>query len=232
MSCDVPTSLLCKNIFWPLEILGSTPTFPIWSSRHFCTTTHLNILQKIIPSVLRCQWMYTIHLQAKTQWCSLKNLSGSASFTFWSNLMICTATLSFFTLVTLSFFLLVALPTKLLSPGDWAHWRFWNACSKPFFFLPKTGVLQNLHYLPSVFAKQILPPSPASKETLIWRFWPLQELPKCIWHSVKHLVCTVCFGMSSLFALWYCSTNPATLSTELLATPTLVLFFASLALAL
>ena len=145
MSCDGSTSLLCKNTFWPLEILSSTPTFPIWSSRHFCTATHLNILLKILPSVWRCQWMYTIHLQAKTQWCSLKNLSGSTSFAFWSKLVICTATLFFFALVTLSFLLLVALPTKLLSPGDWAHWRFWSACSKPFCFLSKTGVLQNLH---------------------------------------------------------------------------------------
>ena len=54
-----------------------------------------------------------------------------------------------------------------------------------------------MHYLPSVFAKQILPPSPASKETLIWRFWPLQELPKCIGHSVEHLVCTATFGKLS-----------------------------------
>ena len=54
-----------------------------------------------------------------------------------------------------------------------------------------------MHYHLSVFAKLILPPSPASKETLIWRFWPLQELPKCIWHSVEHLVCTVLFGKLS-----------------------------------
>ena len=67
MSCEVSTSLLCKNTFWPLEILSSTPTFPIWSSGHFCTTTHLNISLKILPSVWRCQWMHTIHLQAKTQ---------------------------------------------------------------------------------------------------------------------------------------------------------------------
>jgi len=67
MSCDVSTSLLCKNTFWPLEILSSTPTFPIWSSRHFCTTTHLNISLKILPSVWRCQWMHTIQLYAKTQ---------------------------------------------------------------------------------------------------------------------------------------------------------------------
>ena len=68
--------------------------------------------------------MHTIHIQAKTQGCSLENLSGSASFAFWSNLMICTATIFFLALMTLSFFLLVALPTKLLSPGDWAHWGF------------------------------------------------------------------------------------------------------------
>ena len=131
-------------------------------------------------SVWRWQWMHTIHLQAKTQWCSLENLSGSTSFAFWSNLVICTATIFFLALMTLSFLLLEALPTKLLSPGDWAHWGFWSACSKPLFFLPKTGVLQNLHYQLSVFAKLILPPSHAYKETLIWRFWPLQELPKCI----------------------------------------------------
>ena len=121
MSCDVSTSLLCKNTFWPLEILSSTPTFPIWSSRHFCTTTHLNISLKILPSVWRCQWMHTIHLQAKTQWCSLKKLSGSTSFAFWSNLVICTTTIFFLALVTLSFFLLVALPSKPLSPGEWTH---------------------------------------------------------------------------------------------------------------
>ena len=104
MSCDGSTSLLCKNTFWPLEILSSTPTFTIWSSKHFCTTTHLNILLKILPSVWRCQWMHTILLQAKTQGCSLENLSGSASFAFWSKLVICTTTLFFFALVTLSFF--------------------------------------------------------------------------------------------------------------------------------
>ena len=170
MSCDGPTSLLYKNTFWPLEILSSSPTFRIRFSRHFCTTTHLNISLKILPSVWRWQWMHTIHLLAKTQWCSLENLSESPSFAFWSNWVVCTATLFYFALVTLSFFLLVALPTKLLSPGDWAHWGFWSACSKPLFFLPKTGVLQNLHYQLSVFAKLTLPPSPASKETLIWRF--------------------------------------------------------------
>ena len=145
MSCDVSTSLLCKNIFWPLEIFSSTSTFQIWSSRYFCTTTHLNISLKILPSVWRCQLMHIIQLYAKTHWCSLKNLSESTSFSFWSSLVICTATLNYLALVTLSFFLLVALPSKPLSPGEWTHWRFLSACNKPFFFLSKTGVLQNLH---------------------------------------------------------------------------------------
>ena len=114
MSCDVSTSLLCKNTFWPLEILSSTPTFPIWSSRHFCTTTHLDISLKILPSVWRCQWMHTIHLQAKTQWCSLKNLSESSSFPFWSSLVICTATQFYFALVSLSFFPTCSPPYQTL----------------------------------------------------------------------------------------------------------------------
>ena len=67
MSCDVSTSLLCKNIFWPLEILSSTPTFPIWSSRHFCTATYLNISLKILPSVWGCQEMHIMQLHAKAQ---------------------------------------------------------------------------------------------------------------------------------------------------------------------
>ena len=96
MSCEVPTSLFCKNIFWLLEILSSTSIFQIWSSRYFCTTTYLNIFLKILPSVWGCQEMHIIQLHAKTQWCSLKNLSESTSFSFWSSLVICTATLFLF----------------------------------------------------------------------------------------------------------------------------------------
>ena len=107
--------------------------------------TYLNISLKILPSVWRCQWMPTIQLYAKIQWCSLKNLSVSTSFSFWSSLVICTATLFYFALVHLSFFLLIVLPTKPLSPGDWTHWRILSACNGTFFFLSKTEVLQNLH---------------------------------------------------------------------------------------
>ena len=63
--------------------------------------------------------MHIIKLYAKNQCCSLKNLSESTSFSFWSSLVICTATLVYFALVPLSFFLLVALPAKPLSPGEW-----------------------------------------------------------------------------------------------------------------
>ena len=114
MSCDVPTSLLCKNIFWLLEILSSTSTFQIWSSRYFCTTTYLNILLKILPSVWRCQYMHIIQLYAKTHWCSLKYLSESTSSSFCSSLVICTATLFYFALVPMSF--ACSPPYKTLKP--------------------------------------------------------------------------------------------------------------------
>ena len=52
-----------------------------------------------------------------------------------------------------------------------------------------------------------MPPSSASKETLICRLWPLQELSKCIWHSVKHLVCTATFGKLSGL---HCGLEPLT----------------------
>ena len=89
--------------------------------------------------------MLMIQLHAKTQCCSLKHLSESTSFSFWSSLMICTATLFHFALVPMSFFLLEALPIKPLSPGDWTHWRILSACNETIFLLSKTGVLQNLH---------------------------------------------------------------------------------------
>ena len=142
MSCDACTSLLCKNTFWPLEILSSTPTFPIWSSRHFCTTTHLNISSKILPSVWRCQWIHTIHLHAKKpvmffekfEWITLFCILVQFGDLYCNLILFCSSNLE-----------LVALPSKPLSPGEWTHWRFLSACNKPFFFLSKTGVLQILH---------------------------------------------------------------------------------------
>ena len=145
MSCDVSTSLLCKNIFWSLEILSSTPSFQMWSGGQFCTTTYLNILLKILPSVWGCQWMFIIQLHAKTQCCSLKLLSESTSFSFWSSLVICTTTLVYFALVPLSFFLLIVLPTKPLSLGEWTHWSIFGPCNDALYFLSRIGFLKNLH---------------------------------------------------------------------------------------
>ena len=140
-----PHHFYAKISYGHFVILSSTSTFQIWSSRYFCTTTYLNIPLKILPSVWRCQQMHIIQLHAKTQCCYLKNLSESTSFSFWSSLVICTATLFYFTLVPMSFFLLVALPTKPLSPGEWTHWRILSACNETIFLLSKTGVWQNLH---------------------------------------------------------------------------------------
>ena len=145
MTCDVSTSLLCKNIFWSLEILSSTPNFQIWSSRYFCTTTYLNISLKILPCVGRCQQMHIIQLYAKTHWCSLKNLRKSSSSSFWSSLVICTATIFYLALVALGLILLVDHSTKPLSPGDWTHWSTFSPCNNSLQFLPKMGFLKNLH---------------------------------------------------------------------------------------
>ena len=177
MSCDVSTSLLCKNIFWLLEILSATSTFQIWSSRHFCTTTtYLNIPLKILPSVWRCQQMHIIQLYAKTHWCSLKYLSESTSSSFCSSLVICTATLIYLALVTMSFFLLIDHPAKPLSPGEWTHWSIFSPCNNSLQFLPRFGFLKNLHQQVFVFDKLTLPSSLVPKETMIWSFWPPQEI--------------------------------------------------------
>ena len=88
--------------------------------------------------------MHMIQLYAKTHWCFLKYLSESTSSSFFSSLVICTATLFYFALVTLSFFLLVALPTKPLSLGEWTHWRILSACNETIFFLSKTEVFAKL----------------------------------------------------------------------------------------
>ena len=73
--------------------------------------------------------MHIIQPYAKTQQCSMKDLIESSSFSFWSSLVICTATLFYFALVPMSFLLLVVLPTKPLSPGDWTHWSIFGACN-------------------------------------------------------------------------------------------------------
>ena len=92
-------------------------------------------------------------------------------------------------------FLLIAHPAKPLSPGEWTHWRILSSCNGAFPFLSKINFLTNLNWQVSAFDKLTSPLSYSSKETLIWRFGPPQVLPRCLWHSVKHLVCMSSFDM-------------------------------------
>ena len=93
------------------------------------------------------------------------------------------------------FFLLIDHSTKPLSPGEWTYWSIFGPWNYAFYFLSKNGFLKNLHYQVSVFAKLTLPSSHTPKETRIWRVWPPQELPRCPWHSVEHLVFMDSFGI-------------------------------------
>ena len=103
MSGGVFKSLLCKNICCSLEILSSTTSFQIWSSGQFCTTTYLNVYLKLPPKLWDVNRSILFNFMQKDQLCPLKNLSESTSFSFWSNLMFCTATI----------FLLAPLPMIL-----------------------------------------------------------------------------------------------------------------------
>ena len=127
----------------------------------------------------------------------MKYLSESTSFPFWPSWMFSTASLFNFALVTMSFLLLVVHHTKPLSPEEWTHWRILSACNYALFFLSRISFLTNLHHQVSSLVQLTFPPSSSSKETRVWRFWPLQELPWCLWHFVKHPVCMASFGMIS-----------------------------------
>ena len=45
------TTLFCIQRDYDLEILSFSPSFQIWSSLHFCTTTYLNISLKLPPKL-------------------------------------------------------------------------------------------------------------------------------------------------------------------------------------
>ena len=124
MSCKVSPSLLCKNILWSLEILSSTSIFPIWSSRHFCTTTHLNISLKILPSIWGCQWMHIIHFYAKTHECSLQNLSKTSSFALSTRLAFSTATPFCIVVLHMILFPTYSPPYQALKSRRVAPWEY------------------------------------------------------------------------------------------------------------
>ena len=144
MSCEVPTSLLCKNIFWLLEF----ELYINFSNLVQQVFLHYNLFKYFSKNSSKCLVMpgdaYN-STSCKNPVMFFENLSESTSSSFWSNLVICTATPFYFALVPLSFFLLIVLPTKPLSPGDWTHWSIFGACNDSLQFLPKTGFLKNLH---------------------------------------------------------------------------------------
>ena len=83
---------------------------------------------------------------------------------------------------------------------------FW--IMKPCLFLSvQNWCFAKLAQKVSDFVKLTSPPSLSTKETLIWRIWPPQELPRCLWHFVKHPVCTTRFGMISSL---HCELDPLT----------------------
>ena len=145
MSCDVFKSLLCKNIFCSLEILSSTPSFQIWSSGQFCTTTYLNISLKLPPKLWDVNRSILFNFMQKPSYVLWKIWVNQPHFhsgpTWWFVLQ------PYFNLLLYPwfFFLLIDHPTKPLSPGEWTHWRILSACNEAFFFLSKTEDLQNLH---------------------------------------------------------------------------------------
>ena len=139
--------------------------------------------------------MHIIYFYTKTHDCSLKDLRKSSSFALWSSWVFCTTTIFSSSLKPMIFLLLINHPTKPLSPGEWPHGSIFGPRNHILFLLTRFGFLKYLHQQVSSLDKLTLPPSLSSKETRIQRFWPLQELPRCLQHFVKHLVCMASFGM-------------------------------------
>ena len=145
MSCDVFKSILCKNIFHSLIILSPTLNFSSLVQSAFCTTTYLYIHLKLLPKLREVSRSLLSLFVQKTNyvlwkiWVNQLHLHSGPTCWFVQQPCFCLLFSPW------SFLLLVALPSKALSPGEWTHWRFLSACYKPFFFLSKTVVLQNLH---------------------------------------------------------------------------------------
>ena len=126
---------------------------------------------------------------------SFGDLSPISRFSNLVRSVVCTVTYFYLALVALGFFLLVVHPTKPLSPGDWTHLNIFGPCNDGLSFLSRFGFLRNLHQQVSGFTHLALPSSPSPKETLIWKFWPPEEMPRCPWHFIKQVMCMARFGI-------------------------------------
>ena len=78
---------------------------------------HYNLFKylfKTSTKIMGYQWQYIIQLYAKIHWCSLKNLSKSTPYSFWSSLVICTATIFLLALLPMILFPTHRPPCKTL----------------------------------------------------------------------------------------------------------------------
>ena len=144
MSCDVSKSLLCKKIFHSLDILSSTPSFQIWCSGQFYTTTYLNISLKLLPKLgevsrsILFQFVQTPIYVLWKIWVNHPLFHSGPTWWFVQQLYFKLLLYPWF------FYLLVVLHAKPLSPGACTHWIIFGSWSDAICLLSRIEFLQNL----------------------------------------------------------------------------------------
>ena len=141
ISCDVSKSLLCNNIFHSLDILSSTPSFQIWSSGQFYTTTYLNISLKLLPKLGEVSRSLLFHFVQKPIyilwkiWVNQPHLHSGPTGWFVQQPYFCLLFNPWF------FLLLVVLHVKPLSPGACTIWIIFGSWNNAIYFLSRIEVL-------------------------------------------------------------------------------------------
>ena len=145
MSCDASKSLLCNNIFHPLHILSTTHVFLLWSSRHFCTATLLNICFYLPPKLWDVSSSIWFHYMQRSKdvlwnfWVNQPHLHSGPSWWFVQHPYYCLL------FGPWSFLLLVVLHAKPLSPGACIHWHIFGSWNNATHIVSRFEVLQILH---------------------------------------------------------------------------------------
>ena len=128
----------CAKIsFSHLEILSFSPSFQIWSSLHFCTTTYLNISLKLPPKlgdVSRSILFIFMEKPSYVLWKIWVNQPHFHSGPTWWFILQPYFNLPFYPWF---FFLLIDHSTKPLSPGEWTHWSIFGPWNYAFSFCPE-----------------------------------------------------------------------------------------------
>ena len=141
ISCDVSKSLLCNNIFHSLDILSSTPSFQIWSSGQFYTTTYLNISLKLLPKLGEVSRSILFHFVQKPIyilwkiWVNQPHLHSGPTGWFVQQPYFCLLFNPWF------FLLLVVIHVKPLSPGACTFWITFGSWNNAIYFLSRIVVL-------------------------------------------------------------------------------------------